>query len=125
MENAKNSNIIVIFKGIVLSMISTLILLFIFATILTYTDVSENTIMPVIIMVTCVSILIGSSIATHKIKKMGLLNGGVIGGIYISLLYIISSIINTGFSLDINSIIMISFGILSGTIGGIVGVNRK
>lgn len=114
-----------IFKGIVLSFILTLVLLFIYSIILTYTSISENTIAPVIIVITIVSILIGSSISTTKIKKNGILNGGIIGLIYISFIYLISSIVQTGFGLNIYSIIMIAFSVLAGMIGGIVGVNIK
>ncbi len=127
MENAnmniQNNNIIKIFKGIIISFILTLILLFVFSLALTYTNIAESTIAPIIIIITAVSILIGSSISTIKIKKNGILNGGVIGGVYISLIYIISSLVQTGFALNTSSIIMIIFAILAGMVGGVVGVN--
>ncbi len=44
---------------------------------------------------------------SSKIKKNGIINGGVIGFIYILLIYLISSITGVGFSININSIIMI------------------
>lgn len=53
MENIKN-----IFKGVGISIISTMILLLIFSVILTYTNVGENTITPVIIIVTAIGILL-------------------------------------------------------------------
>ena len=62
---------------------------------------------------------------TIKIKKNGIVYGGIIGIIYIIGLYIISSIVTTGFSLNMYSIIMIILSILAGMIGGIVGVNIK
>ena len=46
-----------IFKGVGISLILTIILLFIFSLILAYTNVNENTIRPVIIVVTAISIL--------------------------------------------------------------------
>lgn len=52
MESTKN-----IFKGVGISLILTIILLFIFSLILAYTNVKENTITPVIIVVTAISIL--------------------------------------------------------------------
>lgn len=52
MENTKN-----IFKGVGISLALTMILLLIFSAILTYTNVSESTITPVIIIVTAISIL--------------------------------------------------------------------
>mgnify|MGYP001852306722 CR=1 FL=1 len=119
------NNVINIFKGIVISFILTLILLFIFSTILTYTQIPESTIGPVIIIITVISILIGSSISTIKIRKNGIINGGIIGMIYILILYLFSSMFETGFSVNIYSIIMIVFSIIAGMIGGIVGVNIK
>ena len=64
-ETAENRNIasegnnaVKILKGIIISCIITLLLLFIFAAVLTYTNLGENTIGPVIIAITGVSILI-------------------------------------------------------------------
>lgn len=120
MENIKN-----IFKGVGISLVSTMVLLLIFSAILTYTNVSENTITPVIIILTAISILFGSSLANMKIRRNGLLNGGLVGGVYILTLYIISSVLNWKFSLNMQSIIMIVVGIIFGILGGIIGVNKK
>ena len=103
----------------------TLVLLLIFATILTYTETGEETINPVIIIITAISILIGSSIGNIKIKKNGLINGGIIGGIYMLTIYLISSILNWNFSLNFQSILMIIVGMMFGIFGGILGVNKK
>lgn len=125
MEGFQNKSLITILKGTVISVVSTLLLLFIFSIILTYTMVSESMIPAVIIVVTAISLLIGSTIANKKIKKKGIINGGIIGGIYMITLYIISSAVSGNFSLGLNSIIMITVGILFGVIGGIIGVNSK
>lgn len=69
-----------IIKGIGISFLITIISLIIFACILTYTSVGENTINPVIIVITAISILIGSSIGNARIRKNGLINGALIGG---------------------------------------------
>lgn len=118
-------NFIRIIKGSVIAIISTLILLFIFAIVLTYTNIQETVISPVIIVITAISILVGSSISTLKIKKMGLINGALVGLIYILTIYILSSITGTGFTLQIQTIIMIVSSIIAGMIGGIIGVNLK
>lgn len=112
-------------KGVGISLLSTFILLVIFASLLTYTQISETIINPVIIVITAISILIGSSIGNIKIKKNGLLNGALIGGIYILTIYLISSILNWKFGLEIQSIIMIVIGMVFGILGGIIGVNKK
>lgn len=114
-----------IFKGIGISMTFTFVCLLIFSILLTYTNISENTITPVILVVTGISILIGSSISNTKIKKNGMLNGAFIGGGYILILYLISSTLNARFNLNLQSIIMIAVGVVFGILGGIIGVNRK
>lgn len=63
--------------------------------------------------------------SNYKIKKNGILNGATIGGGYILILYLVSSILNVNFSLNIQSLVMIIIGILFGILGGIIGVNRK
>lgn len=122
---SENKNLISIIKGVTISLIATFILLIIFAAILTYTNIQENTIAPVVIIITAVSLLIGSTIGNRKIQKNGLLNGAMVGLIYILFLYLISSILNGNFSLNIASIIMIIVSIFFGILGGVVAVNKK
>ena len=112
------SNII---KGIIISFITTIIFLLIFSVILTYTNISENFITPTIIVMTAISIFIGNS----KIQRNGLLNGAIVGGIYLISIYLLSSIINQKFALSMQSIVMIISGIVCGMFGGILGVNKS
>lgn len=114
-----------IMKGVGISLLATIIGLIIFSILLTFTEISEQTINPVIIVITAISILIGSSIGNIKIKKNGLLNGALIGVFYMVIVYLISSILNWDFSLNITSIIFIVVGILFGILGGIIGVNKR
>lgn len=124
-QGKENNNFMNIAKGIGIAFITTCILLLIFSAVLTFTDISESTMNPVIITITAISILIGSSIGNIKIKKNGLLNGAVIGAAYILIIYTISSILNWRFSLNVQSIIMIAVGMIFGILGGIIGVNKK
>ncbi len=110
------SSIIHIIKGVVISYFITLVLLFLFSLLLTYTNVAENMIAPAILIITIISILIGGSIGSSKIKKKGLIHGGMIGIIYISILYFISSFIHTGFAMNIYAILMILFSVLAGMV---------
>lgn len=128
MENIQineNNFITNILKGVGISLITTVLLLIIFSIILTYTNIQESVINPVIMIITAISILIGSSLGSIKIKKNGLVNGGIIGAIYIILIYLISSLLNWRFTLDVQSIIMIIVAIIFGILGGIIGVNKK
>ncbi len=119
-ENKTFKNVL---KGIIIAFITTLVLILIFALLLTYTNISEDTIFPVVVVITGISILLGSSLSNIKIKKNGLLNGGIIGFVYILLLYLISSAFIGDFSVNTNSIILIIASILTGMLGGIIGVN--
>ena len=122
-DTEMKANIIRIIKGSITAIVITLILLFIFSIILTYTSIKESAMSPVVIIITAVSILIGSSISTLKIKKMGLVNGALVGLIYILTIYVISSITGLGFALQLQTIIMMLAAIGAGMIGGIIGVN--
>ena len=121
----KNNNFINILKGVFISLMLTLILLLIFAIVLTYSTVREDTMGPVIIIVTALSLILGSSIANMKINKNGIFNGLLIGTIYLMIIYIASSIINNQFMITGTSLIMIICGAIAGMIGGIIGVNKK
>ena len=113
-----------IIKGVIISIMFTLIFLFVFSVMLTYTNISESFIAPVIIVITAISIFIGSSIGNIKLKKNGMLNGALIGGIYLLSIYLLSGIMGQNFSLSTQSIIIIISGMLCGMFGGIIGVNK-
>ena len=115
---------ICILKGILISFLFTLCMLIIFFFFFVYTSLSEQTIRPVIITITGVSILIGSSLGTRKLHKNGMISGGIIGASYILLLYFISSIVNSNFSINWISVIMIIVGLIGGIFGGVIGVNK-
>ena len=113
-----------ILVGSTISVGITIIGLIVFSILLTYTGIGESTIPTVTIIITGASILIGSTIAMTNLKKNGIVNGAIIGFIYIFVLYLLSSIIEKNFSLNINSIIMIISCVIAGALGGIIGVNK-
>lgn len=119
------NNIKKVIKGSAFSIIITLIGLLIYSIILSYTSVSESTIPTIVIIITAISVLIGSTISTSNIKKNGIINGMFVGVIYIAIIYLLSSIVTGNFLLNITSIIMIITSVLTGALGGIIGVNKK
>lgn len=119
------NNIKKVIKGSAFSIIITLIGLLVYSIILSYTSVSESTISTIVIIITAISILIGSTISTSNIKKNGIINGMFVGLIYIAIIYLLSSIVTGNFLLNITSIIMIITSVLTGALGGIIGVNKK
>ena len=119
------NNIKKVIKGSAFSIIITLIGLLVYSIILSYTSVSESTIPTIVIIITAISILIGSTISTSNIKKNGIINVMFVGLIYIAIIYLLSSIVTGNFLLNITSIIMIITSVLTGALGGIIGVNKK
>lgn len=124
-SNSNNNFLKNMIKGVLIAFATTIISFLIFALILTYTNISERTIFPVIVVITAISILTGSSLGNLKIKKNGLVNGGLIGFIYMLSLYLISSCFINDFSFNTNSAILLVAAILAGMLGGIIGVNIK
>lgn len=113
----------VIVREIVFSIIITIILFFIMSVVLAFSDISDKIIKPIIIGVVSFSILITSFRLAKDKKEKGLIYGGGLSIIYMTILYLISSIFNGNFGLSMESIFMIIIGIVCGVTGGILGVN--
>ena len=125
-ENIRNNiRIRQIFLGSTISIISSMILLLLFAMILIKSNVQENTIVPVVLVIMACSILIGSSICSMKLKKNGVVNGAIIGAVYIGILYILSSVFVTSFAINMKTVLAIIVALVFGAIGGCLGVNIK
>lgn len=122
MEEKKN-NFIRILKGVIIAYIITLILIATYSAILAYTNVPESTIPICMVVISIISIMLSSSLTLKNIKEKGLINGAIIGAIYLISIYILSSIFAVGFSVNTFSIVMLIFSVLAGIVGGIVGVN--
>lgn len=123
--SGNGNNVKRVIKGSAFSIVITIIGILIYSIVLCNTSVAENSMPTVIIIITAISILIGSTISTTNINKNGILNGMFVGFTYIIIIYLLSSIITGDFSLNANSVIMIIASIIAGAVGGIIGVNKK
>lgn len=124
-ESEMKKKVMAVLKGCLFAMTFSVILLTIYALLLANTAISENTMMPVVLTITGISILMGGTISSRRMKKNGLIYGGIVGLVYILALYLASSISMVGFSLSANSFIMLVVGVITGIIGGIIGVNLQ
>lgn len=95
-KTAKGSGIKILI-GTGIAFIITLICLLAISIILTYTNVSENIITVSVIIISALSIFIGSIISAVNINKNGILNGSIVGAIYMITIYLLSSILVSGF----------------------------
>ena len=67
-KKQKERNVSRIVIGSVFAILLTFVFLLLFSVMLTYTNISEKTITPVVIVITAISILIGRSISTKNIN---------------------------------------------------------
>ena len=124
LDCGENTNYFWLFiKSIIISVLCSLFFILILSILLSTTDLKENIINPTVIFISSISTSIGGFLISKKIKKKGIIYGAILGIIYMLIMYIFSSITNMNFSLNLNAIIMIGFGILGGALGGILGVN--
>ena len=81
----------VILVSVFLSYVISLLLFMIYALMLEHTSIPESSIPITTSVIGMISVFIGSSFAVIKIKEKGLINGALVGFIYILLLYLLSS----------------------------------
>lgn len=112
-------------KSIIASYIITIPIFLVFALILTYTNFPDKFIMPVVVMTTIISILAAGIFVTRAANNKGWLNGGAAGFLYMLSLYLISSVVINNFAINKYVVTMTIIGMLTGAIGGILGINMK
>lgn len=122
MEETKN-NLISMIKGVAIAYGITIVLILVFSGLLAFTGLSESTIPTGILIISLFSILLSSTLTMKRLKEKGLVNGGILGLVYVLIIYAFSSVFDTSFALNQYSILMIVIGIVAGVVGGIVGVN--
>lgn len=115
----------VIGKNLIISLLLSLIGMFILAVILSKTGVSDSIMGKAIIGISASAICFSGFLTSKKLEMKGILCGILQGILYMVLLYTISSIASGNFSLKLEGIVMIIVGIVSGGIGGIIGANLK
>lgn len=124
-ENGGGNKFLLMVKGICISMILSLLMMLVLSMVLSFSNVKESAIMPTVIFISAFSILVSSFLVAKRIENKGMIYGSLLGLIYMLILYLLSSILNFDFSLNANAVVMITFGIVGGAIGGVLGVNLK
>lgn len=115
---------IVIF-GMLFSTISTILSLLLFSAVIMNNSIKDQYIPVVIVILFGLSLFIGTMITTRKIKEKGALYGMIISVLYISVMYLISSLVIGDYTITKQSLYMIICTVVIGSIGGITGVNIK
>ena len=103
----------ILLKAVALALILSVVLLFIAALVFYFTAVSEKITHYLVIGVSLVAIITGSSYA-----------GGIVGLIYVILLLAAGIFIRDSVAVNLNLITKLFLGFVFGAIGGMWGVNR-
>lgn len=124
-KSNSDSYIMKITKSLVLSFLITVVFFIVYALILTYSSLSEETIPTINTVIMIISILVGSISMSMKVNNKGWLNGGIVGILYMVIIIIFSSFYNKTFAMDSYILIKSLIGLIVGVISGIIGINLK
>ena len=116
---------IIILRNIFISYVISILLLMVYAFLLAYTNVPESTIPISTFVISLISVFLCSSLSMISIRENGLVNGAIIGFVYVLIIYLLSSIFSVGFTINGNVLLICFLNVIIGMIGGIIGVNIK
>lgn len=118
-----NSEPLVLFKGLLVTVLLSFLLL-LFNTLLFYfIPLSEYFVPYFIFGFTLISILAGSIYIGKRVEKKGWLKGGIIGFLYVFILFILGVSFFPGLGFGFNIFTKLFIGFAFGTIGGVLGIN--
>ncbi len=109
--------------SLVISFIIAAIFLSLSAVLFTYTNINDRYLDSFVFGIVTISVLVGSLLLCRRFKEKGLLYGASFGLIYCLIIYLFNVLAFNGFFVSNALGIYFSICILSGMIGGIVGVN--
>lgn len=108
-------------RGVLLSLLFSLLLVLVFALIIRWADLDEKTIVPVNYAIKFLSLFLGVMIG-FKNRKNGILKGAIVGLIFILLTFLIFSAMNGFKDIKFNWLDL-AFLPLGGAIIGVIRVN--
>lgn len=109
--------------GVFRAAILTVILLIIFAIIMSITEVSPQFLSVYYLLVTCLSVVYGAIYAARKNNKNGWLVGIVVAILYMVLLYIIAAVFFNDASLGTKELLRLTIAVMVGALSGMLGIN--
>ena len=121
----KMPSILSVLKSVAVAYGITILFLFIFAILVTYTDFPEGFVSAVVLVMTVLSVMLSGVLTARGNKTQGWLCGALSGVLYMMLLYVLSSLAFDYISFCLNTVSIFLIGLFSGTFGGIIGINMK
>lgn len=125
MEKMGNEGWLCLVKGMAVAYGITCIFFIGYGILLTYTEVSEESLPLVALVCTAISSAIAGYDWAKCRKKKGLVFGLLAGLVYAVLLFMVTAVAGGGFSLGMSKLMTLVVALAGGAIGGILGVNGK
>ena len=119
----KNNGYLPAAEGVLRGFIITVVLLLIFAVIMTFTEISEKASSTFYLVTTILSIMYGSIYAVRKIKKRGWLIGIIVTLLYLLVLYIVSIVSGNSSVIGTDRITRVLLALIVGALSGMIGIN--
>ncbi|MDW8799920.1 TIGR04086 family membrane protein [Clostridium sp. A1-XYC3] len=119
----KNNSYLPAAEGVLRGFIITVVLLLIFAVIMTFIDVSESVSSMFYLITTLLSIMYGAIYAVRKIKRRGWFIGILVTLLYLSILYIVSVISGNSAVIGTDRMLRFFLAVFVGALSGIIGIN--
>lgn len=110
-------------EGVLRGVILTVILLLIYAVIMTFTEVSDGISSCFYLVTTLVSIMYGSIYSVKKINKRGWLIGITVTLLYMLIIYIVSLISGNSSVIGVNRLLRLLLASTVGALSGMLGIN--
>ena len=114
-----------IFKGTLVSLVVSLLMLLLASLVLHFTAVPEKTSPYLVFLITVTAILSGSYMTGKQTYYRGWLHGGLVGLLYVLLLMLLGRFFLEEFALGLNLFSKLFLGFIFGAAGGMWGVNSS
>lgn len=124
MAETKKLKIKPILKSILISLVITFIFVLLLTTLCYFGNVSEKLLGFLIFLASAVSVFLSCLFMAKGIGEKGLIYGALSGFGYFAIIFVASVCSSGCFTPSTQSITMLLGSVLSGALGGVVGVNR-
>lgn len=112
-------------RGMAVAFCITCIIFIGFGILLTYTDLSENSLPLVSLVCTAISAAAVGYDWASCMQKRGILWGMAAGAVYTALLYLVTSLAADRFVVELSGVMTLAVALAGGAVGGILGINKK
>lgn len=111
-------------KGAVLSIIITALLSLLLTALVFCGDIPDKAITALVFFIASLSCITGAYSSGKVLSSKGLVTGGMLGIIYYIILLAVCSVITKNFAITSNMMIMLVSVMMSGMLGGVLGMPR-